>query len=104
MHAVFITGGKQYRVKSGDSLKVERLVADEGADIEFDQVLFTSDGENTKIGTPYVEGSRVKATVVGHGRAKKIRIINFKRRKHHMKRKGHRQYYTKIKITDINAA
>ena len=104
MHAVFITGGKQYRVKAGDTLKVEKLTADEGAEVEFDQILFTSDGESAKVGTPYLDGCKVKATVTGHGRAKKIKIINFKRRKHHMKRKGHRQYYTKVKITDIVAA
>ena len=104
MHAVFVTGGKQYRVKSGDTLKVELLSSDEGADIEFDQVLLLSDGETAKIGKPCVEGAKIMATVVGHGRAKKIRIINFKRRKHHMKHKGHRQHYTKIKVTDIVAA
>ncbi len=101
---MFIAGGCQYRVKVGDTLKVEKIEADEGADIEFDKVLLVSQADSAKIGQPYVEGSKVKATVVGHGRSKKINIIKFKRRKHHMKRQGHRQYYTKIKITEIQAA
>jgi len=101
MYAVFSTGGKQYRAAQGDVLRVEKLNADEGATIEIDQVLMVGQGDDVRIGTPVVEGGKVTAEVVGHGRGKKIRILKFKRRKHHMKQMGHRQHYTEIKITGI---
>ncbi len=103
MYAVIQTGGKQYRVAEGDVLRVEKLVADEGAGIELDKVLMVADGDDIKVGTPYVEGGKVTATVQGHGRGKKVKIIKFRRRKHHMKRQGHRQWYTELKITGISA-
>ncbi len=103
MYAVIKTGGKQYRVSEGDTLEVEKLPAEEGATIEFDEVLMLADGDDVKVGTPTVEGAKVTASVVGHGRGKKIRIIKFRRRKHHLKRMGHRQWYTRIKITGIQA-
>jgi large subunit ribosomal protein L21 len=102
MYAVIKTGGKQYRVAQGDTLKVEKLEAGEGDSVEFDQVLMVGEGEDVKIGTPYVEGSRVTATVKGHGRGDKVEIIKFRRRKHHMKRAGHRQDYTELEITGIS--
>jgi large subunit ribosomal protein L21 len=102
MYAVIKTGGKQYRVAQGDTLKVEKLEAGEGDSVEFDQVLMVGEGEDVKIGTPYVEGSRVTATVKGHGRGGKVEIIKFRRRKHHMKRAGHRQDYTELEITGIS--
>ena len=86
MYAVIKTGGKQYRVAQGDTLKVEKLDVGEGDAVEFDQVLMVGEGEDVKIGTPYVEGSRVTATVKAHGRGDKIEVIKFRRRKHHMKR------------------
>lgn len=101
MHAVIKTGGKQYRVTKGQVLKVEKLEVPIGEAINFDQVLMLSDGSSVQIGQPYVKGAKVVAEVVGQGRGKKIEIIKFKRRKHHLKRQGHRQYYTQIKITDI---
>ncbi len=103
MYAVIKTGGKQYRVSEGDVLKVEKLDVEQGSTIDFDEVLMVANGDDIKIGAPIVEGSKVSATIEEHGRGKKIEIIKFKRRKHHMKRMGHRQAYTKLKITGINA-
>ena len=102
MYAVIKTGGKQYRVAQGDTLKVEKLEVGEGDSVEFDRVLMVGEGEDVKIGTPYVDGSRVTATVKGHGRGDKVEIIKFRRRKHHMKRAGHRQDYTELEITGIS--
>ena len=102
MYAVIQTGGKQYRVSEGDTVRVEKLVADEGATVELDKILMVADGEDIKVGTPYVDGSKVTAKVVSHGRGKKVNIIKFKRRKHHMKRQGHRQWFTELEITGIN--
>ncbi|MCG8426379.1 MAG: 50S ribosomal protein L21 [Chromatiales bacterium] len=104
MYAVIQTGGKQYRVSEGDTLKVEKLGADEGASVELDKVLLVADGDDIKVGTPYVDGGKVTATVKSHGRGKKVNIIKFKRRKHHMKRQGHRQWYTELEITGISAS
>jgi len=103
MHAVFVTGGKQYRAAEGDVLRVEKLPVDEGASVDFDQVLVVSDGESVKIGEPYVAGGKVTATVQAQGRGKKVKIIKFRRRKHHRKQMGHRQAYTELKITGISA-
>jgi large subunit ribosomal protein L21 len=103
MYAVIQTGGKQYRVAEGDNVKVEKLVADAGASIELDQVLMVADGDDVKVGKPFVEGGKVTATVKAHGRAKKVKIIKFRRRKHHMKRQGHRQWFTVLTITGISA-
>ncbi len=101
MYAVITTGGKQYKVREGDSLKVEKLGAGEGESIEFDRVLLLGEGVDVKVGTPYVEGGKVTATVEEHGRDKKVHILKFRRRKHHMKRAGHRQSFTRVLITGI---
>ena len=103
MYAVIQTGGKQYRVAEGDTLKVEKLAADEGATVGLDRVLMVADGESFKIGKPYVEGGIVTATVKSHGRHDKVKIVKFRRRKHHLKRQGHRQWFTELEITGINA-
>ena len=103
MYAVFKTGGKQYRASTGDVVTVEKLDAEEGAKVELDQVLMVGEGEDVKVGAPYLDGGKVTATVVAHGRADKIRIVKFKRRKHHRKQMGHRQAFTKIEITGIDA-
>ena len=103
MYAVIQTGGKQYRVSEGDTLKVEKLVAEAGADVELDRVLMVADGDSVKVGMPYLVGGRVTATVKSHGRADKVHIIKFRRRKHHLKRQGHRQWFTEIQITGISA-
>ncbi|MFV1972456.1 MAG: 50S ribosomal protein L21 [Thiohalobacterales bacterium] len=102
MYAVIKTGGKQYRVSQGDTLKVEKLDAGEGDAVEFEQVLMVGEGEDVKIGTPYIEGSRVSARVKAQGRGPKVEIIKFQRRKYHMKRMGHRQDYTEVEITGIS--
>ena len=104
MYAVIQTGGKQYRVSKGDILRVEKIDSEEGASIKLDKVLMVADGDDVKVGTPYVEGGKVTATVVEHGRGDKVKILKFKRRKHHMKRMGHRQDFTKIEITGIAAS
>lgn len=102
MYAVIQTGGKQYRVVAGDRLKIEKLDAAEGDTVAFDKVLLIRSDEGVKAGTPYLEGSTVTARVIAHGRHPKIKIIKFKRRKHHLKRQGHRQYYTEVQITAIS--
>ena len=104
MYAVFSTGGKQYRASAGDVIKVEKLEAEKGATVELDQVLMIGEGADVNVGTPYVEGGKVVAKVVDHGRGEKVKIIKFKRRKHHMKQQGHRQYFTALEITDIVTA
>lgn len=101
MYAVIKTGGKQYRVMQGEYLRVEKLEADVDSTIEFDQVLLVGEGENVTVGAPTVDGAKVSAKVLSHGRGKKVRIIKFRRRKHHKKQQGHRQYYTEIEITGI---
>lgn len=102
MYAIIATGGKQYRVQEGDQIKVEKLAGDPGEKIEFNQVLLLADGEDVSIGAPYVDGSKVMGEVQDQARAKKIEVIKFKRRKHHMKRMGHRQSFTAVKITGIS--
>lgn len=101
MYAVFTTGGKQYRAAQGEIVRVEKLNAEKGATIEINQVLMVGEGESVKVGTPILEGGKVLAEVVDHGRGDKVRIIKFRRRKHHMKQMGHRQDYTELKITGI---
>lgn len=103
MYAVVVTGGKQYRVMQGETLRVEKLEAEAGSEVTLDNVLMLGDSDGVKLGDE-IKGASVVAKVVGHGRADKIRIIKFRRRKHHMKRQGHRQYYTEIEITGINGA
>jgi len=101
MYAVIKTGGKQYRVSQGDTLRVEKLDASAGDSVDFDEVLMLGEGDDVRIGTPRVEGGKVTATVKGHGRGGKVEIIKFRRRKHHMKHMGHRQDYTEVEITGI---
>ena len=101
MYAVIESGGKQHRVEEGEVLKLEKLEASTGDSINFDKVLMIGEGADVKIGKPYVEGS-VTAEVISHGRADKVNIIKFRRRKHHMKRQGHRQWFTEVKITGIS--
>lgn len=102
MYAVVVTGGKQYRVMKGEVLRVELLDVEPGSTVEFDNVLLLGDGEKVTVGTPQVEGAKVTATVKAHGRADKIRIVKFRRRKHHRKQMGHRQHYTEVEITGIS--
>ena len=101
MYAVIESGGKQHRVEEGEQLKLEKIEAATGDTIEFDQVLMLGAGSDVKIGAPLVEGGKVTAEVVSHGRHDKIRIVKFNRRKHYRKETGHRQWYTEVKITAI---
>lgn len=103
MYAVIKTGGKQYKVTEGTVLKIEKIAAEVGANVDFNDVLMVSNGDQIEIGTPRVNGGKVTATVQEQGRGKKIKIIKFKRRKHHRKQMGHRQSYTEVKITGIMA-
>lgn len=105
MFAVIMSGGKQYRVQEGDVLKIETLPQEVGSTFNFDQVLMVGEGDKVTLGNPLLQGSKVKvsATVVSHGRHKKIHIIKFRRRKHHEKWQGHRQNFTEVKITGIQA-
>jgi len=103
MYAVIQTGGKQYRVIEGQTIRVELLDVEAGSQLELDKVLMVSDGDSVKIGAPFVEGGKVSAQVKSHGRDDKIRVIKFRRRKHYRKQMGHRQYFTELTITGISA-
>lgn len=103
MYAVVKTGGKQYRIASGEKLKIEQIPADIGQEITLDQVLSVGEGDQLKIGAPLVVGAVVKATVLAQGRHDKVKIFKMRRRKHYQKRQGHRQNYTEILIGDITA-
>jgi large subunit ribosomal protein L21 len=101
MYAVIKTGGKQYRVKPGEQLRVELITAEVGAAVSFDEVLMIGEGDASKVGAPLVTGAKVKATVVSHGRGDKVRIFKMRRRKHFQKTQGHRQGYTEVRIDEI---
>ena len=103
MYAVIKTGGKQYRVSTGEKIKVEQIAADVGQDIVIDQVLAVGNGAELKVGTPLVSGASVKAMVVAHGKHDKVRIFKMRRRKHYQKRQGHRQQFTELQIASIQA-
>jgi large subunit ribosomal protein L21 len=103
MYAVVKTGGKQYRVSSGEKLKVEQLTAEVGAEIVLDQVLSVGEGEALRVGVPLVAGASVTAKVLAHGRGDKVRTFKMRRRKHYRKTQGHRQNYTEIEILGIAA-
>ena len=102
MYAVIKTGGKQYKVAAGEKLKIEQIPADIGAEITLDQVLALGAGDTIKFGAPLVEGAKVQATVLAHGRHDKVKIFKMRRRKHYQKRQGHRQNYTELQIVSIN--
>jgi len=101
MYAVIKTGGKQYRVAAGEKLKIEQIPADVGAQIVLDQVLMVGEGDAVKVGRPLVDGAKVSATVVAHGRHDKVKIFKMRRRKHYQKHQGHRQHFTEIQINEI---
>jgi large subunit ribosomal protein L21 len=103
MYAVIKTGGKQYRVVSGEKLKIEQIPAAVGAEITLDQVLMLGEGETVQVGTPIIVGATVTATVLSQGRHDKIRIFKMRRRKHYQKHQGHRQNYTEVRIDAIAA-
>jgi large subunit ribosomal protein L21 len=102
MYAVIVSGGKQHRVTEGEVLKLELLDAGTGDTINFDQVLMVGQGADVQIGAPFVASGKVTAEVLSHGRADKVKIIKFRRRKHYRKQQGHRQWFTEVKITGIS--
>ena len=101
MYAVIATGGKQYRVSQGDSLRVEKLEGAKGTKVVFDKVLMIGEGEKSKVGTPTVKGATVEAEIVDQNRARKILVFKFKQRKKYRRKYGHRQPYTELKVTGI---
>ncbi|MDP2760138.1 MAG: 50S ribosomal protein L21 [Sideroxyarcus sp.] len=103
MYAVIKTGGKQYRVVQGETLKIETLDGDVGSEIVLDKVLMVGNGDQISVGQPLLDGATVKATIVANGRHKKVTIFKMRRRKHYQKHQGHRQNYTEIRIDGISA-
>jgi large subunit ribosomal protein L21 len=101
MYAVIKTGGKQYKVSEGETLKIEKLEIEPGQKVTFNEVLMIADGEKVQVGSPQVEKAVVEAKVISQGKGKKVNILKFKRRKHSMKKQGHRQLFTEIKIGKI---
>ena len=101
MYAVIKSGGKQYRVASGEKVRVELLSAEVGAAVSFDEVVLVGEGDSIKIGAPLVSGAKVNATVLAHGRGDKVKIFKLRRRKHYQKTQGHRQSYTEVRVDDI---
>lgn len=104
MYAIIQTGGKQYRVGEGDLLRVERLAGEPGQQVAFDEVLFVGDPEAPAVGSPTVDGARVLATVVRHGRGDKVLVFKFKRRKMYRRKKGHRQEFTEVRVDRLETA
>lgn len=101
MYAVFQSGGKQHRVREGQTVRLEKLDIATGELVEFEKILMIANSENIKIGTPFIDGGKIKAEIIAHGRDKKINIIKFGRRKHYRKQQGHRQWFVDVKITKI---
>ena len=104
MYAVIATGGKQYRVTKDATLRVEKLDAEPGATVEFGEVLLMGEGTNVKLGAPLLKGHKVLATVIRHGQGEKVSIVKFRRRKHYLRQKNHRQKFTEVKVTELSAA
>ncbi|AEW44255.1 50S ribosomal protein L21 [Serratia symbiotica str. 'Cinara cedri'] len=103
MYAIFQSGGKQYRVSEGQTIRLEKLDIATGEAIKFYHITMIVNSENIKIGAPFIDGSKINAKVIAHGRGKKIKIVKFRRRKHYRKQQGHRQWFTDVKITSISA-
>ena len=103
MYAVFRTGGKQYRAAKGDVLRLEKIEADEGATIQFDDVLLIGEGSDIQVGTPLISGSSVSGKVLRQGKSKKVTVVKFKRRQNYLRQGSHRQFFTEVEITDISA-
>ena len=104
MYAVFRTGGKQYRAAKGDVLRLEKIEADEGATVEFDEVLLIGEGSDIKVGNPLLDGGVVSGKVLSQGKTKKVNVVKFKRRQNYLRQGSHRQYYTEVEITNISGS
>ena len=104
MYAVFRSGGKQYRASTGERLKLERLVAEEGSNITFDQILLVGEGSDIKVGSPTLAGATVSAKVLKQGKSKKVTVVKFKRRQNYLRQGTHRQFFTEVEITDISSS
>jgi len=104
MYAVFRSGGKQYRASKGEVLKLEKLDAEEGASVKFDEVLLVGEGSNIKVGSPLLSGSTVSAKVLRQGKSKKVSVVKFRRRKNYLRQHTHRQFFTEVEITGISDA
>jgi len=104
MYAVFRTGGKQYRAAKGDVLRLEKIEADEGATITFDEVLLIGEGADVKVGDPLLSGSSVSGKVLSQGKTKKVNVVKFKRRQNYLRQGSHRQFYTEVEITGISGS
>ena len=104
MYAVFRSGGKQYRASKGEVLKLEKLDADEGASVEFDEVLLVGEGSDIKVGSPLIEGGSVSAKVLRQGKSKKVSVVKFRRRQNYLRQHTHRQFFTEVEITDISSS
>ena len=103
MYAVIATGGKQYRVEKGAVLRIEKLVGEPGSTVEFNEVLLIADGDQVRLGNPKLAGGRVTATIEKHAKGDKVSIVKFRRRKHYLRQKNHRQQYTQVRVTEISA-
>ena len=103
MYAVFRSGGKQYRASKGEVLRLEKLDADEGAKVSFDEVLLVGEGKDIKVGSPLLTGTSVSAKVLKQGKSKKVGVVKFRRRQNYLRQHSHRQYFTEVEITDISA-
>ena len=104
MYAVFRSGGKQYRAIEGERLQVEKLDADEGANVSFDEVLLVGEGSDIKVGSPLLEGTSVTATILRQGKSRKVPVVKFRRRQNYLRQGSHRQFFTEVKITAIGAS
>ncbi len=103
MYAVIATGGKQYRVEKDAVLRIEKLTGEPGATVEFNEVLLIADGDSVRLGNPHLQGGRVTATIEKHAKGDKVSIVKFRRRKHYLRQKNHRQQYTQVRVTEISA-
>ena len=103
MYAVFRSGGKQYRASKGEVLRLEKLDADEGAEVSFDEVLLVGDGKDIKVGSPLLSGTSVSAKVLKQGKSKKVSVVKFRRRQNYLRQHTHRQFFTEVEITDISS-
>jgi len=104
MYVVFRSGGKQYRASKGDILKLEKIDVEEGAKVQFDEVLLVGEGSDIKVGSPLLAGASVSATVLKQGKSKKVSVVKFKRRQNYLRQHTHRQFFTEVEITDIGSS